>query len=108
MPLIFLIINNKTTNMKKICVALFMLVSIIAFSNNDKGCHKSEGKCTGSKYCSACKNCKYCKYCNAGGVCGVCSPESFEEKRRSKNLLRRSNPLNLMPQLKRKNKKPDF
>lgn len=63
---------------------LLLLVSMTCFSFSPYGdgkCHKSDGRCSGTKYCSACKNCKYCKHCNSGGVCGVCSPESFVEKK---------------------------
>lgn len=31
-----------------------------------------EGRCTGSRYCTACTTCNYCKHCNSGGSCGVC------------------------------------
>lgn len=67
--------------MKKLLLISLLFSFTITFSR-DKGCHKSGGKCTGSKYCTACKNCKYCNYCNSGGICGVCSPESFEEKKK--------------------------
>ena len=33
----------------------------------------TEGRCTGSSYCTACKNCKYCGHCSNGGSCGVCA-----------------------------------
>lgn len=41
--------------------------ALLAFSG------EPQGKCTGSKSCTACKNCKYCKHCaKDGGTCGVC------------------------------------
>lgn len=63
--------------MKNLFLLILVIFSKYSFSQNDKliasCCSTTEGRCTGSAYCSACKNCSGCAYCNSGGSCGVCS-----------------------------------
>lgn len=61
-------------------------------------CAETQGRCTGSVYCTACKNCSRCGYCNSGGSCGVCGKRArtYPTKKKKKRTVNKShNSINL-------------